>query len=104
MVNSGSSANLLAVELLQLPKGSEVITPIVTFTTTVAPLVQKGLKPVFVDAIMGSYLLNIDQVESVITKKTKAIMVPLLLGNVPDMERLKNSGATTLIISLMKVS
>src|SRR5262249_12364513 len=49
MVNSGSSANLLAFELLNLPQGSEVITPLLTFATTVAPIVQKGLVPVFVD-------------------------------------------------------
>ena len=47
MVNSGSSANLLAFELLQLPKGSEVITPILSFATVVGPIVQKGLTPVF---------------------------------------------------------
>src|SRR5271163_550234 len=45
MVNSGSSANLLAFELLNLPKGSEVITPLLTFATTVSPIVQKGLVP-----------------------------------------------------------
>ena len=44
MVNSGSSANLLAFEILNLPKGSEVITPILTFATTVAPIIQKGEK------------------------------------------------------------
>src|SRR6266516_6952842 len=49
MVNSGSSANLLAVELMNLPRGSEVITPLLTFATTVAPIVQKCLVPVFVD-------------------------------------------------------
>ncbi|MEK7184909.1 MAG: aminotransferase class I/II-fold pyridoxal phosphate-dependent enzyme, partial [Patescibacteria group bacterium] len=47
MVNSGSSANLLALEILNLPQGSEVITPILTFATTVAPIIQKGLIPVF---------------------------------------------------------
>src|SRR3989344_4541622 len=46
MVNSGSSANLLAFELLNLPKGSEVITPLLTFSTVVAPIIQKGLIPV----------------------------------------------------------
>src|SRR3990172_8914593 len=51
MVNSGSSANLLAFELLNLPKGSEVITPLLTFSTTVSPLVQKGLVPVFADVV-----------------------------------------------------
>ena len=76
MVNSGSSANLLAVELLNLPVGSEVITPIVTFNTTVAPLIQKGLVPVFVDVKPDTYLIDIDQIESRITKKTKALFIP----------------------------
>src|SRR3989344_1066873 len=49
MVNSGSSANFLAVKLLDLPEGSEVITPVLTFSTTIAPLLQNGLIPVFAD-------------------------------------------------------
>ena len=89
MVNSGSSANLLAVELMNLPKRSEVITPLLTFSTVVGPLVQKGLMPVFVDVVPGMYLLNIDQVEEALTKRTRALMVPSLLGNVPDLPRLR---------------
>lgn len=88
MVNSGSSANLLALELLNLPQGSEVITPLLTFSTTVAPMIQKGLIPVFVDVIPGTYNIDVDQVEKLITKKTKALFIPLLLGNLPDMEKL----------------
>ncbi|WP_435073283.1 DegT/DnrJ/EryC1/StrS family aminotransferase [Halorubrum sp. HHNYT27] len=89
MVNSGSSANMLAVEALNLPRGSEVITPLVTFSTTVAPLVQKGLIPVFVDIGIGDYQLKIDQVEDEITDKTEALMVPSLLGNIPDYPKLR---------------
>lgn len=89
MVNSGSSANLLAVELMNLPGGSEVITPLLTFSTTVAPLVQKGLVPVFVDVVPGTYQINIDHIEKLITKKTKALFIPLLLGNVPDLAKLR---------------
>jgi CDP-6-deoxy-D-xylo-4-hexulose-3-dehydrase len=89
MVNSGSSANLLAIEILNLPPGSEVITPALTFNTTVAPLIQKGLVPVFIDAKQGSYLIDIDAIEKRITKKTRALMIPLLIGNVPDMVRLR---------------
>jgi CDP-6-deoxy-D-xylo-4-hexulose-3-dehydrase len=89
MVNSGSSANLLAFELLNLPKGSEIITPLLTFSTTVSPLLKKGLIPVFVDVEPGTYQINIDQIESMITKKTRALMIPLLLGNIPNMERLR---------------
>lgn len=90
MVNSGSSANLIAIELLNLPKGSEVVTPILTFSTTVAPLLQKGLIPVFVDVEEGKYTIDVDKLEMAISKKTKALMIPLLMGNVPDLERLRN--------------
>jgi len=89
MVNSGSAANLLAVEILNLPKGSEVITPVLTFATTLAPLLQKGLKPVFVDVVPGTYLIDVDKIEKAITKKTSALMIPSLLGNIPDLKKLK---------------
>jgi CDP-6-deoxy-D-xylo-4-hexulose-3-dehydrase len=89
LVNSGSSANLLAFAALALPFGSEVITPALTFSTTVAPLLQCGLVPVFADVVPGSYTINIDQVEKLVTKKTRALMVPSLLGNVPDYPRLQ---------------
>ena len=91
MVNSGSSANLLAFELLDLPKGSEVITPVLTFSTTLAPIIQKQLIPVFIDVEPGSYLINIDEMVDAIGEKTKALMIPSLLGNVPDMKRIKNA-------------
>jgi len=90
MVNSGSSANLLAFELLNLPKGSEVITPLLTFATTVGPIVMKGLIPVFADVEEGTYNINVDQIESLITKKTKALMIPLLLGNSGDIKRIRD--------------
>ncbi len=89
MVNSGSSANFLVFEILNLPKGSEVITPLLTFSTTVAPIVQHGLIPVFADVLPGKYIIDVDQVEKLISTKTKALMIPLLQGNVPDMKRLK---------------
>lgn len=89
MVNSGSSANLLAIELLNLPEGSEVITPVLTFATTVTPLLQKGLVPVFVDVVRGKYVIDVDQVERAISSKTRALMIPSLMGNVPDYEELR---------------
>lgn len=89
MVNSGSSANLLTFEILNLPKGSEVITPLLTFSTTVAPIVQHELISVFADVLPGKYVIDIDEVEKLISPKTKALMIPLLQGNVPDMERLR---------------
>ena len=85
MVNSGSSANLLAFELLNLPKDSEIITPVLTFSTTVAPVVQKGLTPVFVDVELGKYLIDLKQVKDAVTKKTKCLAIPSLLGNIPDL-------------------
>ncbi len=88
MINSGSSANLLALEILNFPEGSEIITPLLTFSTTVAPIVQKKLIPVFADVENGSYQINVDQIEKLVTIKTRALMIPLLLGNVPDLERL----------------
>lgn len=89
MVNSGSSANLLALEILNLPQGSEVITPVLTFSTTLAPIIQKGLKPILVDVQPGTYLINIDQLEAKITDQTRVLMIPSLLGNVPDMKKLR---------------
>jgi CDP-4-dehydro-6-deoxyglucose reductase, E1 len=89
MVNSGSSANLLAFEILDLPQGSEVITPVLTFSTTIAPIIQKGLVPVFADVDPGTYLINYDQIESLITEKTKALMIPSLVGNIPDFDKLR---------------
>jgi len=71
MVNSGSSANLLAFELLDLPRGSEVITPLLTFATTVAPIIQKGLVPVFIDVESDTFLIDIAQIEKNITRKPK---------------------------------
>ena len=93
MVNSGSSANLLAFELLNLPHGSEVITPLLTFATTVAPIVQKRLVPVFVDVELDTYLINTRRVERAISRKTKALMIPSLLGNIPNLGRLQEIAA-----------
>lgn len=89
MVNSGSSANLLALEALNLPRGSEVITPILTFGTTLSPIIQKGLVPVFVDIKPGTYIIDVDKIESMITPKTRALMIPSLMGNIPDMVKLR---------------
>jgi len=88
MVNSGSSANLLALASLNLKKGDEVITPTLTFSTTVAPIYQLGLKPHFIDVEKNTFVSKIDQIEKAINKKTKAIMIPNLLGNVPDWKKI----------------
>ena len=88
MVNSGSSANLLALAALNLKKGSEVITTTLTFSTTVAPIYQLGLTPHFIDAGKNTFVANVDQIKEAINKKTKAIMIPNLLGNVPDWKKI----------------
>ena len=88
MVNSGSSANLLAIASLKLKKGSEIITPTLTFSTTVAPIYQLGMVPHFVDVEMNKFIINTEQIEKAINKKTKAIIVPNLLGNIPNYKKI----------------
>ena len=88
MVNSGSSANLLALASLNLKKGSEIITTTLTFSTTVAPIYQLGLIPHFIDVGKNTFVANLDQIKKAINKKTKAIMIPNLLGNVPDWKKI----------------
>lgn len=88
MVNSGSSANFLAINLLGLQPGDEVITPVLTFATTVAPLLQHDLIPSFVDVEAGTYNIDVSQVEKMITPATKAMMIPSLIGNMPDWDEL----------------
>jgi CDP-6-deoxy-D-xylo-4-hexulose-3-dehydrase len=83
-VNSGSSACLLALACLDLKAGSEVVTPACTFNTTVAPIIQLGLKPVFCDVELTSYVPTVRALIDVITPNTKALMLPNLIGNKPD--------------------
>ncbi|MFN0023031.1 MAG: DegT/DnrJ/EryC1/StrS family aminotransferase [Parvularculaceae bacterium] len=89
MVNSGSSANYLAVEVLNLPAGSEVITPVLTFATTVGPIVRHGLIPAFVDVEPGTYNIDAGAIEAMITDKTRAMMIPSLIGNLPDWDAIR---------------
>ena len=88
MVNSGSSANLLALSSFGFKKGSEIITPTLTFSTTVSPIYQVGCIPHFIDVEKYSFLSKIDQIEKSINKKTVAIMLPNLLGNVLDWKKI----------------
>lgn len=89
MVNSGSTALYLAADLLDFPPGTEIITPVLTFSTTVAPLVKKGWIPVFVDVEEGTYNIDASQIESLITPRTRALWIPNLIGNLPDWPRLR---------------
>ena len=84
MVNSGSSANLLALNSFNFKKGSEVITTSLTFSTTVAPIYQLGLIPHFVGVLENKFIADASQIEKCINKKTVALMIPNLLGNIPD--------------------
>lgn len=88
-VNSGTSANFLAMEIANLPAGSEVITQACTFPATLSPIVQKGLVPVFVDSKIGSYNIDVDEIERALSEKTKAIFVSHAVGNVNDMRKLR---------------
>ncbi|MBR4356071.1 MAG: lipopolysaccharide biosynthesis protein RfbH [Elusimicrobiaceae bacterium] len=94
--NSGSSANLLALSALtshklgdkRLKKGDEVITVAAGFPTTVNPIIQQGLVPVFVDCEIGSYNINASQIEAALSPKTKAIFIAHTLGNMFDMDKI----------------
>ena len=96
-VNSGSSANLVALSGLTSPKlgkkalkpGDEVITVAAGFPTTVNPIIQNGLIPVFVDIEIGTYDAIIDQVREAISPKTRAIMMAHTLGNPFDVDQIK---------------
>jgi len=96
MVNSGSSANLIAVSSLTSTKlheeklypGDEIITAAVGFPTTVNPILQNGLIPVYVDVEIPTYVPSIEAIENAISSKTKAIILAHTLGNPPDLEKL----------------
>lgn len=95
-VNSGSSANLVAVTTLcskklrrrGLQPGDEVIVPATSFPTTVAPIVQNRLVPVFVDCMLGDYNLNPEHMEAAISDRTRAVMFAHTLGNPADMDKI----------------
>ena len=89
MVNSGSSANLLGLASFNFKPGSEIITTTLTFSTTVAPIYQLGLIPSFIGVLKDKFIADVSQIEKCITKKTVAIMLPNLLGNVVDWKKVK---------------
>ena len=89
MCNSGSSALYLAVELLGLSPGDEVITSAVTFSTDVAPLVRAGLTPAYVDVEPDTYNVDPDGILEMIGPRTKAILMPNLIGNAPNWDAIR---------------
>lgn len=97
LVNSGSSANLIAFSVLtapelgdrQIKKGDEVITVACGFPTTINPIIQYGAVPVFLDVTVPQYNIDVEQLESAYTEKTKAVMIAHTLGNPFDLEAVK---------------
>ena len=90
MCNSGSSALYLAVELLDLPAGAEVITSPLTFSTDIAPIVRAGCVPVFVDVEPDTFNVDVTKIEEMVTEKTKALLFPNLIGNAPDWDVIRD--------------
>ncbi len=97
LVNSGSSANLIAFSVLTAPelgnrricKGDEVITVACGFPTTITPILQYGAIPVFVDITVPQYNIDVTKLEEAYTEKTKAVMIAHTLGNPFDLEAVK---------------
>ena len=89
MVNSGTSALWLAVDLLGCEPGDEVITSPLTFSSDIAPLVAKGIIPAFVDVEPDTLQIDVTQIEAMIGPRTKAILTPNLVGNCPDWDAIR---------------
>lgn len=89
MVNSGSSALLIAMRLADLPPGSEVITPALTFSTDVASIYQAGYIPVFIDVGLDDYQILVERIADVISERTGAILIPDLIGGICDWDRVR---------------
>jgi len=88
-VNSGSSACLLALASLKLPKGTKVVTPACTFSTTLAPIIQLGLIPVFTDVGLDDYVSQVQETLDAIDDEVKVLMIPNLIGNKPNWKAIK---------------
>ena len=88
MVNSGSSALTLAMKVLNIKKGDEIITPCLNFGTAVSSIVLAQATPIFVDVEVDTLQIDVSKIEEKITKKTKAILIPNLIGNIPDWKKI----------------
>jgi CDP-6-deoxy-D-xylo-4-hexulose-3-dehydrase len=89
MVNSGSSALTLAMTVLTFKKGDESIAPCLNFGTAIASIMQCGATPILVDIDIETLQINVEKIREKITKKTKAILVPNLIGNIPDFKKIR---------------
>jgi CDP-4-dehydro-6-deoxyglucose reductase, E1 len=90
MCNSGSSALYLAVELLDLSPGDEVITAALTFSTDIAPLVRASITPAFVDVEIDTFNVDVAGIAEMIGPRTRAILIPNLIGNAPDWDAIRS--------------
>jgi len=90
MVNSGSSALTLANNVLNFKKGDEIITPCLNFGTAVSSIILCGAKPIFIDIEIETLQIDLNKIEEKITKKTKGIVVPNLIGNIPNWKKIRN--------------
>ena len=89
-LNSGSSALYVGIESFNLPKGGEVITPALTFGTTIGCLIKNNLVPVFIDIEKLTYCIDTALIEEQINSKTVAILAPNLMGNICDWEKIRS--------------
>ena len=89
MVNSGSSALMLATNVLNFKKGDEIIAPCLNFGTAVSSIILSGATPILVDIDANTLQIDVNKIQKKITKKTKGIIVPNLIGNVPDWRKIK---------------
>jgi CDP-6-deoxy-D-xylo-4-hexulose-3-dehydrase len=87
--SSGSAALFLAIDLLDLQPGDEVITSPLTFSTDLAPIIRAGGACVFVDVETDTFQIDVDAIEAAVTERSKALLVPNLAGNAPDWDRLR---------------
>ena len=88
MVNSGSSALMIAYDILPFKKGSNFITPVLTFSTTVGMMVRSGYIPNFIDVNLNNFCIDEDKIEKAINKKTVGIVIPNLIGFLPDWKKI----------------
>lgn len=89
MTNSGSSALLIAYESLSFKKGSNFITPVLNFSTTVSMMIKSGYIPNFIDVSLKTFCIDEDQIEKSINKKTVALVIPNLIGAIPNYKKIK---------------
>ena len=89
MVNSGTSALILALKVLNLKSGSEVITAGLNFGTAVSSIILNNLVPIFVDNRISTLQIDEELIEKKISSKTKALLIPNLIGNIPNWKKIK---------------